>query len=157
MTLYSVTARNDQGIDGTAQLSNRKTLATNHPLNDQSGFNPEELIALAWSTCLKATLDAVLEAKLMTNLSYVEVQVDLEKEPTASGYFFAVKGQASIEGVSLDEAKTLVQEAHTRCPVSKLISAAQSVSLETVPYQPYLKHTSLSLLSPIINKRYETS
>ncbi|MGT2666023.1 OsmC family protein [Streptococcus rifensis] len=137
MSLYSVTSRNDQGIDGSVRLSNGKTVATNHPLNDQPGFNPEELIALAWSTCLKATLDAILEAKAMSNRCYVEVQVDLEKEPTALGYFFAVRGQASIQGIPLDEAKILIQEAHTRCPVSKLISAAQSVSLETVPYRPY--------------------
>ncbi|MDQ0223071.1 OsmC family protein [Streptococcus moroccensis] len=134
MSLYSVSSHNNQGIDGTVRLSNGKTVATNHPLNDQPGFNPEELIALAWSTCLKATLDAVLEAKSMSNHSYVEVHVDLEKEPTTPGYFFAVRGQASIQGLSLDEADILIQEAHARCPVSKLIGQANSVTLETVAY-----------------------
>lgn len=135
MSLYTVSARNTEGIDGTVHLSNDKRVPTNHPLNDQPGFNPEELLALAWSTCLKATLDAILEAKAMPNMSYVEVQVDLEKEPVCPGYYFAVKGQASIDGIPLDEANALIQEAHSRCPVSKLIGQAQSVTLETVTYQ----------------------
>ncbi|WP_303973456.1 OsmC family protein [Streptococcus merionis] len=106
-----------------------------HPLNNQSGFNPEEMIALAWSTCFKATLDTILKEKGLNHLSYVDVTVDLHKEPEMPGYYFAVKGQAAIDNMSLDAANALVQEAHARCPVSKLIGAARSVSLKAVPYK----------------------
>ncbi|MGT2784068.1 OsmC family protein [Streptococcus merionis] len=90
--LYSVTAHNTQGIDGTVQLSNGKQVTTSHPLNNQSGFNPEEMIALAWSTCFKATLDTILKEKGLNHLSYIDVTVDLHKEPEIPGYYFAVKG-----------------------------------------------------------------
>lgn len=132
--LYSVTALNHQGINGTAQLSNGKPVPTSHPLNDQPGFNPEELLALAWSTCLNATIEALLEARGLSTKSAVSVTVDLLKEPEQAGYYFRVLGQASIQGLSLDEAQAIVQEADQRCPVSKLLAQAKTVSLETVSW-----------------------
>ena len=54
--IYQVTASNRDGIDGVVTLSSGKEVETSHPLNDLPGFNPEELMGLAWSTCLNATL-----------------------------------------------------------------------------------------------------
>lgn len=42
-----------RGFDGTVHLSNG---TTNYPLNAQSGFNLEGLIALDWSTYLNGQL-----------------------------------------------------------------------------------------------------
>lgn len=130
--LYSVTASNFDGIDGTALLSNGKVIPTNHPLNDQPGFNPEELLALAWATCLNATIKALLEAKQVATDSQVDVTVQLHKESDKAGYYFSVEGQAKIKALSLEEARSLVQEAHLRCPISKIIQASSTVSLETL-------------------------
>ncbi|MGT2757693.1 OsmC family protein [Streptococcus ovuberis] len=132
--LYTVTAVNHQGINGTVKLSNEKVVPTSHPLNDQPGFNPEELLALAWSTCLNATIEALLDAKKISAKSTVSVTVDLLKEPEQTGYYFRVLGQASIQDLSLDEAQAIVQEADQRCPVSKLLAQAKTVTLETVAW-----------------------
>lgn len=65
------------GFDGTVHLSNG---TTNYPLNAQSGFNLEGLIALVWSTCLKATTQAFLRKRAYKRCSKVTVRVSLERE-----------------------------------------------------------------------------
>ena len=67
-----------RGFDGTVHLSNG---TTNYPLNDQSSFNSEELIALhwtglVWSTCLKATIQAFLGKRAYKRCSKADVRAE---------------------------------------------------------------------------------
>lgn len=134
--LYSVTATNQEGIYGTVSLSNQKSVPTAHPLTTDEGFNPEELMATAWATCLNATIQALLESQKQTRPSRVEVTCELHREATiGTGYYFQVNAKASIQGLTLEEAESLVHHAHRRCPVSKLINQSQTISLTTVEWQ----------------------
>ncbi|MGT2800690.1 OsmC family protein [Streptococcus marmotae] len=133
--LYSVTATNHDGIHGSVSLSSEKSVQTAHPLTKEEGFNPEELMATAWATCLNATIQALLESQKQGRQSRVEVTCELHRESTlGKGYYFQVNAKASIEGFSLEEAESLVQQAHQRCPISKLISQSQTISLQTVEW-----------------------
>lgn len=134
--LYEVTSSNTQGVDGKVYLSNGKIVETNHPLNHLPGFNPEELIALAWSTCLNATIKAILEQKGFKDLkSSVDVNCQLMKEKqVGKGFYFQVNAVASIEKLSLSDSKLIVNKAHSRCPISKLISNAKTINLDTVKW-----------------------
>ncbi|MGT2715790.1 OsmC family protein [Streptococcus respiraculi] len=133
--LYSVTATNQEGIHGQVTLSSPKSVQTAHPLTEEEGFNPEELIATAWATCLNATIQALLESQKQSNQSRVEVTCELHREATiGKGYYFQVNAKASIEGFSLEEAESLVQQAHSRCPVSKLIAQSQTIALQTTEW-----------------------
>lgn len=136
MTLYQTKARNLHGVDGTVELSSGKQVATNHPLGQGQGFNPEELIALAWSTCLNATIKALLEGRNLGHLdSRVDVIVSLEKEMTGSGFYFQVDGKVSIKGMGQEEGQKIMQQAHKRCPVSKLMTKAETLSLTYLEWQ----------------------
>ncbi|MBF0777417.1 OsmC family protein [Streptococcus cuniculi] len=134
--LYSVTATNQEGIHSTVALSSQKSLSTAHPLTRDEGFNPEELMATAWATCLNATIQSLLEGQKNTRQSRVEVTCELHREATmGTGYFFQVHAKTSIEGLVLEEAEKLVQLAHSRCPISKLIAQSQTISLTTVEWE----------------------
>ena len=131
--IYQVTASNRDGIDGVVHLSSGKEVETSHPLNDLTGFNPEELMGLAWSTCLNATIQALMERELKpTPKSRVDVQVTLVSEGLGQGYAFELLARAAIQGLSIQQAQEYVQAAHKRCPVSKLIQASPTVTVETV-------------------------
>ncbi|MER0122816.1 OsmC family protein [Streptococcus sp. ZJ93] len=133
--LYSVTATNQEGIHGQVILSSQKSVQTAHPLTTDEGFNPEELIATAWTTCLNATIQALLESQKQSNQSRIEVTCELHREVAiGTGYYFQVNAKASIEGFTLEGAERLVQQAHSRCPVSKLINQSQTISLQTVEW-----------------------
>lgn len=130
MSLYHVSAENTQGIIGEVQLSSGQLVKTSHPLGKEEGFNPEELIALAWSTCLNATVKAVLVEKGKGDtFSKVAVTVKLEKETSQNGFYFQIDGKVFISGMAQDEGESIMFEAHKRCPVSKLFSQSQTVSL----------------------------
>lgn len=132
--LYSVTATNEQGIRGEVRLSNGKRVFTSHPLTEDNGYNPEELLALSWATCLNATIESLLSQQSAPPKSCVSVKVNLEKEPAQSGYYFNVQAYASIQDWDLAMAEALIMQAHARCPVSKLLDKASTVSLQVVPY-----------------------
>ena len=131
--LYQTRVSNQEGITGHLHFSDNQDLATKHPLEAGSGYNPEQLIASAWATCLNATIQSILEAKGFHLASRVDVIVTLCKEETGAGhYYFQVDAEASIKGLDIKNADQIVKQAHLRCPVSKLLVGAKTVSVKTV-------------------------
>ena len=126
---YRTEAINRDGGDGVAQIPDGLTVTVSSPLNpdrDPAGTNPEQLLALAWSTCLNATAQAVVARKSRTA---VRVEVELHQASEGSGYEFRVDAFLSVEGASMEEAQRVMDAAHARCPVSKLIGGAATVAV----------------------------
>lgn len=96
-------------------------LPTGGPSAAATGFNPEQLLAAAWSTCLGETLKVVLVEHGHRAESRVSVEVELHRDP-AGGYRFAPRALVEIDGVPAAEATALIESAHARCPVSKLLA-----------------------------------
>ncbi|MGL3149256.1 OsmC family protein [Microbacterium sp. A82] len=126
---YRTEAINRDGGDGVAQIPDGLTVTVSSPLNpdrDPAGTNPEQLLALAWSTCLNATAQAVVARQSRTA---VRVKVELHHASEGSGYEFHVDAFLSVEGASMEEAQRVMDAAHARCPVSKLIGGAATVAV----------------------------
>ena len=132
--LYKTKASNQDGIHGRLIFSDNEAILTKHPLEDGPGYNPEQLVASAWSTCLNATIQALLEARGQQLKSKVEIEVTLCREKNEPGYYFQVDAQAAIDQLSLEDAETIIAQAHLRCPVSKLLVGAKTLTLKTVAY-----------------------
>lgn len=133
--LYQTKVTNSEGIKGTLSFSDNQPLLTQHPLTKGAGYNPEQLIASAWSTCLNATIQTVLTEKKYTNPSKVSIAVALCEEEGETGYYFQVDACAGIGGLSIEEARSIIEQAHLRCPVSKLLLGAKTLSLDVVNYE----------------------
>ena len=126
---YRTQAINRDGGDGTAGVPDGLTVTVSSPLNpdrDPAGTNPEQLLALAWSTCLNATAQAVVGGRARTA---VRVEVELHDATTGTGYEFHVDAYLSVEGASADESQRVLDAAHSRCPVSKLLGGAATVAV----------------------------
>ena len=132
--LYQTRVSNHDGIRGQLHFSDNQELATKHPLEEGPGYNPEQLIASAWATCLNATIQALLEARGLHLESKVEIEVTLCREKEEPGYYFQVDAQAAIDQLSLEDAEAIIGQAHLRCPVSKLLVGAKTLTLRTVIY-----------------------
>jgi organic hydroperoxide reductase OsmC/OhrA len=133
-SLYHTEIINAEGLNGIATVSNGTSLRTSDPLKDLPGFNPEQLFGLSWSTCLNATIEALLKARGAKARSKVEAHVDFCREEDGKGYYFDLKAFISVEGMTLADAEKLAQSAHKRCPVSKIIGDYNHITLEVVPY-----------------------
>lgn len=124
---YRTEAINTDGGDGTSRIVNGREVAVSSPLNadaDPDATNPEQLLALAWATCLNATAQAIVRGERRTA---VRVEVGLHVSEPKPGYEFHVDGYLSAEGLDFPQTQQLVAAAHARCPVSKLIGGAATV------------------------------
>ena len=126
---YRTGAINSDGGDGFARVPGGLEVQVASPLTpdaDPAGTNPEQLLALAWSTCLNATAQAVVKQRSRTS---VRVEVSLNDGAPGTGFEFHVDAFLSVEGADPDEAQRVLDAAHARCPVSKLIGGAATVAV----------------------------
>ena len=131
-SLFHTEVVNDKGLHGDAFVKNGGLKVTiSDPLNSTPGTNPEELLGLSLSTCLNATIQALLKGRGLKNKSRVEVQVDMVPEEKG-GYFFEVAVLATIEDMPYEKADRIVQSAEKRCPVAKLMNGSKTVSVKTI-------------------------
>ncbi|GAA1287199.1 hypothetical protein GCM10009590_11940 [Brachybacterium alimentarium] len=106
-------------------------LPTGAPTPAADGFNPEQFLAMAWSTCLGETLRVVLAERGLPHESSVSVEVGLHRDP-AGGFRFVPRALVAIEQMPADEAREIAGAAHARCPVSKLLTGQCDPVLEVV-------------------------
>ncbi|MGX1792997.1 OsmC family protein [Microbacterium sp. NPDC055312] len=121
---YRTEAINGDGGTGTARVTGGMEVAVASPLApdpDPDASNPEQLLALAWSTCLNATAQALVKRERRTA---VRIEVELHDASEGPGYEFHVDTFLSAEDLTLDETADLLARAHARCPVSKLLRGA---------------------------------
>ncbi|MBG9988663.1 OsmC family protein [Aerococcaceae bacterium DSM 111176] len=135
--LFEASVVNQDGVDGVAFVDRPDGLrvVTSNPVSERPGTNPEELLGLAFATCMNATIKAVLKREQLQRDSKVTVDVQLKLDESDNSYYFDVVLRAMIEGLTLEEAERIVAVAEKRCPVSKLLKGADTLTIETVPYK----------------------
>ena len=113
--------------DGSGEIS----LPTGGPKPTATGFNPEQFLAMAWSTCLGETLRVVLAEHGLDRESSVRVEVGMHRDP-AGGFRFVPRALVAIDDLDPERAQELAEAAHARCPVSKLLRGQGEPLLELV-------------------------
>jgi organic hydroperoxide reductase OsmC/OhrA len=119
--LYTAIAHNRTGPDGTSWTDRGLRLAVRSPLSPaaaEAATDPEELLALAWATCLSGSARIVAPGREVT----VRVEVDLVEDPAGTGFAFAPTAFVSFSGTTPEQADALAAKAHARCPISKLLA-----------------------------------
>lgn len=132
---YRTQAINRDGGDGVAGVPDGLSVTVASPLNpdrDPTGTNPEQLLALAWATCLNATAQAIVARRQRTA---VRVEVELHDAAAGTGYEFRIDAFLSVEDASAEEAQRVLDAAHARCPVSKLLKDAATVAVHAESYR----------------------
>lgn len=137
-TYYRTEGVNDHGADGTSWIPGGLEVHVASPLantpdssEDPEQTNPEQLLALAWATCLNATVQVILKG---SRRSRVRVTVELRDAAAGPGYAFHVDAYLGIDGAELSEAEETLEAAHARCPMSKLLREAATVGVHVEPY-----------------------
>ncbi|GAA4509334.1 OsmC family protein [Brevibacterium yomogidense] len=103
------------------------------PPADSPETNPEELLALAWATCLSASARIVAGDERKVS---VRVEVELREDTTGPGYAFAPTAYIAFSDTTPGEADALAAAAHARCPMSKLLTGKGTANIVAVPYPP---------------------
>lgn len=131
---YRTEAVNRDGGDGVSLIPGGMSVTVASPLGadpDPAASNPEQLLALAWATCLNSTAQVIVAGSRRTA---VRVEVELHTADPGPGYEFRVDAYLSVEGADPAESERVLTAAHARCPVSKLLRDGQAVRVRTEPY-----------------------
>lgn len=131
---YRTEASNHDGGAGVSEVAGGMQVAVASPLDperDTTASNPEQLLALAWATCLNATARVFVAPQQRTS---VRVEVALQQAEPGPGYEFHVDAFLSAEGMTDAETRDLLSRAHARCPVSKLLGGAATVAVHAEPF-----------------------
>lgn len=132
--LYTTSATSVGGRDGHVKSEDGlidMDLKTPGAMGGPGGAtNPEELFAAAYSACFNGALNLVIRMKKMRPAGEVSVKATVSLGKNPEGKFqVAAKIDANVPGVSPEEAKALVEEAHTVCPYSRAIHGNVDVEL----------------------------
>jgi lipoyl-dependent peroxiredoxin len=90
------------------------------PGSKDTGTNPEQLFAAAWSACFTGAMTRAakeLDIKVPDDTS-VAAEIDLVSNPD-TGYFIQGRINAHLPGLDLTLAQSIVDRAHQLCPYSK--------------------------------------
>ncbi|AVK62045.1 dihydroneopterin aldolase [Lactobacillus sp. CBA3605] len=125
--LYTTQAVNEDGITGQAYVPSGLAVPVSSPLSANEGSNPEQLVGLALSTCLNATLEAIEAEHHYPHQSKVVTTVQLSRD--RFGYQFWVDAQVTIPSVDATTAVHWLALAESRCPVAKLLGTSATVKI----------------------------
>ena len=122
-TLYTTSVTAKGGRDGHVKSENgilELDVRTPKALGGGSDdfANPEMLFAAGYSACFDSALNLVIKrAKMETGETTVQAKVSIGQIENG-GFGLAVELDVNVPGVSLEEAQSLVEQAHQVCPYS---------------------------------------
>lgn len=133
-TLYTIGAtatggRNGQvkSDNGVLELEVRMPKALGGTTDDFT--NPEMLFAAGYAACFDSALNLVIkQTKIKTGETTVKATVSIGQLETG-GFGLAAKLHANIPGVTLEEAQSLIEQAHKVCPYSNATRGNMEVTL----------------------------
>ena len=122
-TLYTTSVTAKGGRDGHVKSENgilELDVRTPKALGGASDdfANPEMLFAAGYSACFDSALNLVIKrSKMETGETTVTAKVSIGQIENG-GFGLAVELNVNVPGVSLEEAQSLVEQAHQVCPYS---------------------------------------
>ena len=122
-TLYTTSVTAKGGRDGHVKSENgilELDVRTPKGLGGGSDdfTNPEMLFAAGYSACFDSALNLVIKrSKMETGETTVTAKVSIGQIENG-GFGLAVELNVNVPGVSLEEAQSLVEQAHQVCPYS---------------------------------------
>jgi Ohr subfamily peroxiredoxin len=119
--IYTAKAHTTGGRDGGASRTSdgRLDVKLTVPGTEGDGTNPEQLLAVGWSSCFLSAIKLVAarrKVKLPPDLA-VDAEVDLGT--TDRAYFIQARLNVSLPGIDRETAQELADGAHLECPYSK--------------------------------------
>lgn len=132
--IFTSTATAKNGRDGHVKSSDELLdfNLVNPPDNkSETGTNPEQLFAAAYSACFDGALNLVASKEKTEIDSETTADVSFCKDESDGGFKIAVTLTVDIKGVNQATGEDLVDKAHQVCPYSKATRGNVDVTLKT--------------------------
>lgn len=135
MSKNPINLTNTKGTSGQIKASDGMTVDLKPPAIESPSdqLSPKHLIGMAWSTCLNATIESIFETNEIDKESRVRVEVE-SKRNREHGLHYIVTAYIAVEDYDEEETLKVARHADRLCPISKLITENQFVSLAYEAY-----------------------
>ena len=131
--LYTGKVHTTGGREGFAKSEDdRLNVNLSTPGGPGNGTNPEQLFAAGWSACFIGAIK-INASKLKIAIpgdTAINAEVDLASGN--DGFHLQARLHVSLPGLSLEDAKALVEAAHQTCPYSKATRGNINVLIDVV-------------------------
>jgi len=108
------------GRDGSAKSADgRLDIALSSPGSKGAGTNPEQLFAAGWSACFIGAMRHNASAQKVALPENTTVDAEVDLATNENGFLLQARLHVNLPGLSVDEAKAIVEAAHQTCPYSK--------------------------------------
>ncbi|MDG6895588.1 organic hydroperoxide resistance protein [Volucribacter amazonae] len=102
------------------------------PNSGQQGANPEQLFAMGYAACFDSALNLTAQQmKLPLSHSQTSVQIGIG-QVLGGAYQLTAKISVTTQGLSQEQAESLVEKAHQVCPYSNAVRGNIEVELVTL-------------------------
>ena len=131
-SLYHTEVINEDGIEGVAYVNEADGLKVqvSSPTKNVPGTNPEQLLGLALTTCLNATMEEEKKRRGYDHQAVVKAEIDLAQDEL--GYQFFVVVKVAMPHLEKAEAESILETSLRRCPVAKLLKGSENVTVELI-------------------------
>lgn len=131
--VYTAEATTTGGRDGQARTSDGKPDLHLTPPKEMGGSgegtNPEQLFACGYSACFLSALRFVAGKEKVAVSPDASITARVGIGPIPTGFALQVELRISLPGVAREQARELVEKAHTLCPYSNATRGNVEVAL----------------------------
>ena len=119
--LYTAKTHTTGGRDGGSSRTSdgRLDVKLTVPGAEGDGTNPEQLLAVGWSSCFLSAMKLVAAARKVKLPADVAVDAEVDLGATGGEYFLRARLNVNLPGIDPVTAQQIVDGAHLTCPYSK--------------------------------------
>ena len=119
--IYTAKAHTTGGRDGGASRTSdgRLDVKLTVPGTKGDGTNPEQLLAVGWSSCFLSAIRLVAARSKVKLPPDAAVDAEVDLGTTDGRYFVQARLNVSLPGIDGETAQKIVDGAHLECPYSK--------------------------------------
>ena len=119
--LYTAKTHTTGGREGGASRTSdgRLDVKLTVPGTKGDGTNPEQLLAVGWSSCFLSAIKLVAARTKVKLPPDVAVDAEVDLGTTDGQYFIQARLNVNLPGIDPETANKLIDSAHLQCPYSK--------------------------------------
>jgi lipoyl-dependent peroxiredoxin len=119
--IYTAKAHTIGGREGGSSRTSdgRLDVKLSVPGTTGAGTNPEQLLAVGWSSCYLSAIKIVAGRNKVRLPSDLAIDVEVDLGMTGAGYLLEARFNIHMPGIDPAVAQQLADAAHLQCPYSK--------------------------------------
>ncbi|MBO9699925.1 MAG: organic hydroperoxide resistance protein [Sporocytophaga sp.] len=131
--LYTGKTHTTGGRDGAARSQDgRLNVSMTNLGTPGTGTNPEQLLAAGWSACFIGAMKINASQLQIVLPAETSVDAEIDLATVEGGYSLQARLYVNLPGLTMEQAKAVIEAAHQTCPYSKATRGNINVGISAI-------------------------